>query len=84
MGETPYLSHSPACALINRHLQEGDCVLAVCQGRTIYPADDVRGEEEEKEEEDEEEEGRAAVKHAVGSCSASCMSAQVHDGQQRQ
>lgn len=78
MGETPYLSHSPACALINRHLQEGDCVLAVCQGRTIYPADDVRGEDEE------EEEGRAAVKHAVGSCSASCMSAQVHDGQQRQ
>lgn len=81
MGKTPYLSHSPACALINRHLQEGDCALAVCQGRTIYPADDVRGEEVVEEE---KEEGRAAVKHAVGSCSASCMSAQVHDGQQRQ
>ena len=40
-------------------------MLAVCQGRTIYPAD-------------EEEEGWAAVRHALGSCSAL---GQVHDGQ---
>lgn len=64
------------CILINRHLQEGDCALAVCQGRTIYPADDV---------EEKKEEGWAAVRHAVGTCTAYCMSAlwQVHDGQQR-
>lgn len=41
MGKTPYLSHSHTCILINRHLQDEDCALAVCQGRTIYPADDV-------------------------------------------
>ena len=33
-------SHSLTPILINRHLQEGGCALAVCQGRAIYPADD--------------------------------------------
>lgn len=41
MGETIYLFHSHTCALVNRHLQEGDWALAVCQGHTIYQADDV-------------------------------------------
>lgn len=73
MGETIYLSHSHTCALINRHLQEGDWALAVCQGHTIYQADDV----------EEEEEGWAAGRHAVGACSGCYMSTlgQVHDGQ---
>lgn len=39
--KTVYLPHSHTCALINRHLQEGDWGLAVCQGHTIYQADDV-------------------------------------------
>jgi len=68
-------------------------VLAVCQGRTLYPADDVeerRGMRRRRRKRRRRGRGAvaaaaAAVRHAVGTCSALCMSAlvQVHDGQQR-
>lgn len=48
MGKTPNHSHTLTCALINRHLQEGDWALGICQGQTIS----IRwwGVEEEEEE----------------------------------
>ena len=84
MGKASSLSPSHTCALNNRHLQGwggGDCALAVCQGRTIYPADDVV--EEKRMRRRRRRRRRAAVRRAVAHRSAlpTCQhSEQTHDG----
>ena len=49
--------------------RRGDCALAVCQGRTIYPADDVE-ERRKRRRGRRRRAGVSAVRHAVGSCSS--------------